>query len=247
MTGNQSLSIVMSNRLANPEHGIDLNGITEPDYIEADDEHVEVGAMARHRDIETSSVLAEELPVLPASAEQISGPVVHNRGTLGRSVGEANPAGNYPCVLVAMDGALELSSVDGTRTVDAADCFVVYMKTGREEVRVGYANAADVPLRIEAVEAEIEGEPLSEESLKAAGDLAYDEVRPRGEIHADETHKRELARDFTGRVFRQSHDHAIAEPATAWSISDHEHPSATPATRLWFLRAGNRFISTRTH
>jgi carbon-monoxide dehydrogenase medium subunit len=271
MAGNQSLSIVMANRLASPEHIIDLNEVAELDYIQADSEYVEVGAMARHRDIETSPVLAEEFPVLPASAEQIAGPVVRNRGTLGGSVGEADPAGNYPCVLVAMDGELELTSVDSTRTVDAADYFVAYMMTelkeeelitgvrfpkatfpsGRtgmaflgqkkaaqtwptlsvagavrindptadepvvEEARIGYANAADVPLRLEGVEAEIEGEPLSEESLEAAGELAYDEVSPQGEMHADETYKRELAREFAVRVFRQSHDHATPEPALA--------------------------------
>jgi len=266
MAGNQSLSIVMSNRLASPDHIVDLNGVAELEHVDASDERIEVGALARHRDIEKSEALAEAFPVLTEAAGQIAGPVVRNRGTIGGSVGEADPAGNYPCVLVAMDGELDLVSADGERTVAAADYFVAYMmteitedeliaavrfprepfptdRTGMaflgqkraaqtwptlsvatavgvddpdddapdvEEARIGFANAADVPLRLEAVETEVEGEPLSESALEAAGELAYDGVRPQGEMHADETYKRELARECTKRALATAHERATS-------------------------------------
>lgn len=265
MAGNQSLSIVMANRLASPEHIVDLNGVGELEYIDSTRDAVEVGALARHRDIEESSLLVENYRVLSEAAGQIAGPTVRNRGTIGGSVGEADPAGNYPCVLVAMGGELELASVDGRRTVAAEDYFVAYMlteieedeliasvrvprepfpasRTGMaflgqkraaqtwptlsvagavrvddpdaddpvvEEARLGFANAADVPLRVEDVEAEIEGEPLSEAALDAAGDLAYDRVSPQPEQHADEVYKRELAEEYAKRTFRTAYNRAL--------------------------------------
>ncbi|CAJ52070.1 FAD binding domain-containing protein [Haloquadratum walsbyi] len=268
MAGNQSLGIAMSNRVATPDHIIDINGLTELDYLDIGDKKIEIGAMVRHRDMEKSSALTEAFPILSISAGKIAGPVVRNRGTLGGSIGEADPGGNYPSVLVAMGGEIELLSTDHTRTVDATDYFTAdttdsineneLIKCARfskkpfpshrtgmaflrkkeaaqswpivsvasavrvadpthqnpviEEARVGYANASDVPLRLQSVEAAIEGEPISEQTLRTAGERAYDEVQPQSELHADETYKRELACELTKRVFRRSYDRATAEP-----------------------------------
>lgn len=133
MAGNQSLGIVMSNRLATPANIIDLNGLDELDFVAVEDDAIRVGALTTHRDIERSDSLAEHVPMLPQAAEQIAGPSVRNRGTIGGSVGEADPAGNYPTVLVALDGAITLRSVEETRTVDARDYFIAYMFTDRAE------------------------------------------------------------------------------------------------------------------
>jgi len=265
MAGNQSLSIVMSNRLATPDHIVDINGLDELAYIDANDDMIEVGALTRHRDIESSSVLTETYPVLSESAGQIAGPTVRNRGTIGGSIGEADPAGNYPCVLAAMGGELELASKEGRRTVDAAEYFIAYMMTAIEEdelittarfprdpfpvrrsgmtflgqkraaqtwptlsiacavrvddpqvadpvveeARIGLANAADIPLRVEDAESEVEGEPLSEGTLEAASEVCYDRVTPQDEMHADETYKRELSRTYTRRGLEKAYNRAL--------------------------------------
>jgi carbon-monoxide dehydrogenase medium subunit len=266
MAGNQSLSIVMANRLANPGHIVDLNGVDALEYIDSNADEIEIGALARHRDIEESPVLDQEYRVLSEAAGQIAGPTVRNRGTIGGSIGEADPAGNYPCVLAAMGGELELTSADGSRIVPAADYFVAYMlteleedelitsirfpsepfpvpRTGMtflgqkqaaqtwptlsvagavrvddpaaeepviEETRLAFANAADVPLRVQDVEAEVEGEPLTESTLAAAGELAYSEVQPQAEMHADEIYKRELSEEYAKRAIRTAYDRATA-------------------------------------
>lgn len=129
MAGNQSLGIVMANRLATPEHIIDINGIDDLDYINITDETVKIGALTTHRRIETSTTLAEELPIFPMAAEQIAGPSVRNRGTLGGSIGEADPAGNYPAILAALNGDLHVASAESKRTVPADEYFVAYMFT----------------------------------------------------------------------------------------------------------------------
>jgi carbon-monoxide dehydrogenase medium subunit len=143
LAGNQSLGIVMANRLATPDHLVDLNTVEDLDYVEVRDGSVAVGAMTRHRTIERSDLLAETLPMLPEAAEQIAGPSVRNRGTLGGSIGEADPAGNYPAALVALDATLEIVSADEEREVPVSDYFIAYMFTDLAEDEL--IAAADIP------------------------------------------------------------------------------------------------------
>jgi carbon-monoxide dehydrogenase medium subunit len=144
MAGNQSLGIMLANRLATPDHVVDINGLDELSYVSVDGDRVEVGAMARHRDIERSDALRERAPLFPEAAEQIAGPSVRNRGTFGGSIGEADPAGNYPCALVALDGHLTLRSVDGERTVDAADYVLGFMFTDLAENELIVSGGVDL-------------------------------------------------------------------------------------------------------
>lgn len=143
LAGNQSLGIVMANRLATPDHLVDLNSVEDLDFVEERESSIAVGAMTTHRTIERSELLAEMLPMLPEAAEQIAGPSVRNRGTLGGSVGEADPAGNYPAALTALDATLELVSADDEREVPVSDYFIAYMFTDLREEEV--IAAARVP------------------------------------------------------------------------------------------------------
>jgi carbon-monoxide dehydrogenase medium subunit len=267
MAGNQSLGIIMANRLATPDHIVDINNVDELAGVAVDNESVEVGALTRHRDIERSKPLREFVPMLSLAAEQIAGPAVRNMGTLGGSLGEADPAGNYPTCAVALDADLHLVSVDGERTVAAEDYFIAYMftdlgedelirgieidrdpfptdRTGMafleqkaaaqtwptisaatsvriddpdaedpivEDARVALANAGDIPLRVEAAEEAVEGEPLSDDTLATAADEAIDAARPEGEMHADQEYKEELAGEYTRRSLRRSHDRATGQ------------------------------------
>ena len=136
MAGNQSLGIIMANRLATPEHVVDLGHVDGLDDIEVTDGAVRVGSMVRHRDLERSAELKEVLPMLPEAARQIAGPAVRNRGTMGGSVGEADPAGNYPAALVALDGTVDVAGPDGERSVPASDYFVGYMFTDLDDAEV---------------------------------------------------------------------------------------------------------------
>lgn len=133
LAGNQSLGIIMANRLATPDALIDLGGVDELAGIDLHDDHVAIGAMTRHRDLERADDLRAALAVLPEAAEQIAGPSVRNRGTLGGSIGEADPAGNYPTALVALDADVHVASVDGERVVPARDYFIAYMFTDLAE------------------------------------------------------------------------------------------------------------------
>jgi carbon-monoxide dehydrogenase medium subunit len=129
MAGNQSLGIMMANRLATPDHIIDLNRVEDLAGVEITENSVRVGAMTRHRTLERHEELARVCPILPESAEQIAGPSVRNRGTMGGSVAEADPAGNYPAVLQALDGEIHVTSERGDRSIPAEEYFLSYMFT----------------------------------------------------------------------------------------------------------------------
>jgi carbon-monoxide dehydrogenase medium subunit len=133
LAGNQSLGIIMANRFASPERLVDINRLDDLAFVDISESRVEIGAMTRHRTLERHDDLRSVLEVLPEAAEQIAGPAVRNRGTMGGSVAEADPAGNYPTVLAALGGDLHVASVDGERTVPADDYFVGYMFTDLEE------------------------------------------------------------------------------------------------------------------
>lgn len=161
VAGNQSLGIVMSNRMATPDHLIDLDDVDELRYLTRDEETVQIGAMITHREIERSQLLAETVPMLPEAAEQIAGPSVRNRGTLGGSLAEADPAGNYPTALLALDGTLHLRSAEGSRRVPAEEFYIAYMFTDLREDEV-----------IELVTV-----PMTEFPPDRSG-MAFDELKP---------------------------------------------------------------------
>lgn len=133
MAGNQSLGIIMSNRLATPANVIDLDPVDELAFIERDRDAIRIGAMTRHRTVERSDLLAELLELLPEAAGQIAGPSVRNRGTVGGSLAEADPAGNYPTVLTALDATVHLRSRCGVREVPVREFTVGHMFTDRRE------------------------------------------------------------------------------------------------------------------
>ncbi|WP_318569735.1 xanthine dehydrogenase family protein subunit M [Salinigranum marinum] len=133
LAGNQSLGIIMANRFASPERLVDINRLDGLAFVDISDDEIEIGAMTRHRTLERHDDLRSVLELVPESAEQIAGPAVRNRGTMGGSIAEADPAGNYPAVLAALGGELHVASVDGERTIPADDYFVGYMFTDLEE------------------------------------------------------------------------------------------------------------------
>jgi len=133
MAGNQSLGIIMANRLATPDHLVDISDIGSLRYIDVSPDTVEIGSMTRHADIEHSDELAETLPLLPEEAGHIAGPAVRNQGTIGGTLGEADPAGNHSCALLALDGELVVESADDTRTMSVDEYFIAYMFTDIED------------------------------------------------------------------------------------------------------------------
>lgn len=129
LAGGQSLIPLLNLRLARPEALVDLNAIPGLSYIRSEGAEIAIGALTRHREMEFSAVLAEELPLLAEAIPQIGHPAIRNRGTLGGSLAHADPAAELPCVLTALDAQMVAAGPDGERVIRAEDFFTGFYAT----------------------------------------------------------------------------------------------------------------------
>ncbi len=116
LAGGQSLIPLMKLRLARPSCLVDLNHIPGAAYIEQQNGHLRIGAMTRHSAIEDSP-LAARIPILHDCAAGIADAQVRTLGTIGGSVAEADPHGDWAPVLLALGAEVESAGPGGTRTV----------------------------------------------------------------------------------------------------------------------------------
>ena len=123
LAGGQSLLPMLNLRLAAPSHVIDLGRVPGLDSVDSPNGSVEVGAMVTHRRMETDPVVAASAPLAKHAAGFVGYRAIRNRGTVGGSVAHADPAAEWPIVLLALDGKVGLASVHGRRRVAAEDFF----------------------------------------------------------------------------------------------------------------------------
>lgn len=122
IAGGHSLLPMMKLRLAAPEFLIDINDLAgELGYIDVGDEFVRIGAMVRHRELLESDELAAIYPIFRDAEKVIADPVVRNRGTLGGSLCQADPAEDLSTVCTVLDATCLLRGPSGTRELALAD------------------------------------------------------------------------------------------------------------------------------
>ncbi len=129
LAGGHSLLPLMKLRLATPEVLIDLGRVPGLSAIEDRGGYIAIGAMARHRDVETSGLLARELPLLAHAAGQVGNPQVRHRGTIGGSLAHGDPASDLPAVILALDATLVARGPSGEREIAAAGFFQSLFET----------------------------------------------------------------------------------------------------------------------
>ena len=132
LAGGQSLIPAMNLRLAQPPAVIDLANVPGLADIEQSGDVVKIGARTTHAEIATSPVLQEALPMLPFMARYIGHAAIRHRGTFGGSLANADPASEWPCALLALDGRVEAISPRGERTIPSHDFFRSYFTTALE-------------------------------------------------------------------------------------------------------------------
>ena len=123
LAGGQSLVPLMNFRLARPEVLVDLDGLDELRGIDVADGSAEIGAMTRQCEIEFSAELSTAVPLLVEATPLIGHFQIRSRGTIGGSVAHADPAAEYPTVLVALAGSVVLTSRSGSREMPAEAFF----------------------------------------------------------------------------------------------------------------------------
>lgn len=128
LAGGQTLLPTMKMRLAAPTDLIDLSSIKSLTGIEVDSQRVKVGAFTRHADVADHPEIRAALPVLAYVAGQIGDAQVRNRGTLGGSVANSDPAADYPAAIVGLGATVHTQ----TRSIAADDFFKDLFETALE-------------------------------------------------------------------------------------------------------------------
>jgi aerobic carbon-monoxide dehydrogenase medium subunit len=123
LAGGQSLVPLMKLRLASPKYVIDINRISDLEYIRERSGFLLIGTLARHHDIERSELVGRKLPILAETASLIGDPQVRNEGTIGGSLVHADPAGDWGATIIAVRGLLNARSSKGERTIDSDHAF----------------------------------------------------------------------------------------------------------------------------
>ena len=157
LAGGQSLIATLNMRLSAPDLLIDINGIKGLDGIARKGSSIEIGALARHTQVERSELIARHAPLIALAMPHIGHAAIRNRGTFGGSIAFADPAAELPACLLALDGEIEITGPKGKRKVKAEKFFkglfetalgprdvltAVRLPAATKDTRVGFAELA---------------------------------------------------------------------------------------------------------
>ena len=123
LAGGQSLVPAMNFRVVQPSVLIDLNRVKELGYIRAEDRSLRIGAMTRERALEFEVLVSSRVPLLAEAMPHVAHPQIRNRGTLGGSLANADPAAELPVITTALGARFRLCSASDERWVAASEFF----------------------------------------------------------------------------------------------------------------------------
>jgi carbon-monoxide dehydrogenase medium subunit len=148
IAGGHSLLPLMKLRLAQPSVLIDIGRLTDLSYIRDGGDHIAVGALTRHMDVENSDLLAEHVPLLAHAAGHVGDPQVRHRGTIGGSIAHADPASDLPATTLALGATYVVQGPSGSREIASADFYKSFLESDLAadeiltEIRVPKMNGA---------------------------------------------------------------------------------------------------------
>jgi carbon-monoxide dehydrogenase medium subunit len=123
VAGGHSLIPMMKLRMAQPDHLVDLQDVSELKFIREDGGDLVIGAMTTQTEIIASDLLAQKCPILAETALQIADPQVRNLGTLGGNTANGDPGNDMPAIMQALDARYDLAGPNGTRQVSAREFY----------------------------------------------------------------------------------------------------------------------------
>ncbi len=125
LAGGQSLIPAMNFRMAQPQGLVDINNLKELDYIRLDaDGSLRIGAITRDSDVENHPLVKERAALICQTMPHIAHPAIRNRGTFGGAMAHADPAGQLPCVSLALGMRFLIRKKGSERWVDADDFYL---------------------------------------------------------------------------------------------------------------------------
>ncbi len=132
LAGGHSLLPLMKLRLASPSVLIDVGRLSDLSYVRDGGDHIAVGALTRHRDLEVSELLRAQVPILAHTAGEVGDPQVRHRGTIGGSLAHADPASDLPAVVLALGATLVAQGPNGQREIAASDFYRGFLESALE-------------------------------------------------------------------------------------------------------------------
>jgi carbon-monoxide dehydrogenase medium subunit len=129
IAGGQSILPLLRLRLAYPSLLVDVGGLAELKGIRDLGSHLEIGALTTHYELTRDPLIAAYAGLLAQAAGMIADPAVRHRGTIGGALSHADPAGDLPAVIAALDATLVATGPNGTREIAPGDFFIDYLTT----------------------------------------------------------------------------------------------------------------------
>jgi carbon-monoxide dehydrogenase medium subunit len=133
IAGGQSLLPMMNLGLLDLEAMVDVSHVSEARGVTEDDGYLQIGALTRHRELETEPLVSVHQPLLAAAAAHVGSRRIRSRGTLGGSLAHSDPAAELPLAMTALGADYELTDGAATRTVPAGEFHLSYYTTALGE------------------------------------------------------------------------------------------------------------------
>ena len=236
LSGGQSLLPAMNLRLVAPELIVDIGDLAELRGIAVKGETLVIGALTRHADLLKSSDIVKYAPLLGAAAAHVAHPAIRNRGTIGGSLAQADPASELPACMLALGAFIVVHGPGGERRIAAQDFF-----TGIYETQLA---AQDLLVAIELPVARSGAAHFFQEFARRHGDYAIIGLAAQAVLQDDRFADLRLGYFAVGdkpvlaKAAGKLTDVAItpalvAEASDALSdeLAPHEDQQATPAMR----------------
>ena len=127
LAGGHSLVPLMKLRLAQTSVLIDIGRVSDLSYVKDAGDHIAVGALTRHCDVENSPIVMEHAPLLAHATSHVGDPQVRHRGTIGGSLAHADPASDLPATTLALGATYVVQGPNGTREIPAGSFYEGYL------------------------------------------------------------------------------------------------------------------------
>ena len=145
LAGGQTLLATMNMRLSEPQILVDIGGLSALKQLSVVGDVLRIGALVTHAEIEDSAVVRKHAPLLSEVAPLVAHRAIRNLGTFGGSIAFADPAAEWPCILVAMKGVVIAQGVEGQRGIPADEFFIDLYTTALRPGEI--IVALDIPLK----------------------------------------------------------------------------------------------------
>ena len=136
LAGGQSLMPMMNMRYVTPEDVIDINGVTELDFIRLENDHLTIGSMTRQKDILSNQEIFDTAPIFKEALNHVGHIQTRSRGTIGGSLCHLDPSAEIPALASLYDASLTVVNRQGSREIPIDEWVLAYMMPSISEEEI---------------------------------------------------------------------------------------------------------------